>query len=367
MSVQENVRLAGLTTLGIGGPARYFARATSQDDVLEAVGFARGAGLPLVVIGAGSNLLVADTGYSGLVLQVAISGVSFEKSDTHATVRAGAGVDWDSLVAECVRRNLGGIECLSGIPGWVGGTPVGNVGAYGQEVSHVISSVRAYDQTVARTVDMSLDECEFGYRTSVFNRSARGRYIVLQVTYVLEQGSRSVPRYPDLVSYFEGHTGEIVLGEMRDAVRQIRASKAMLLVEGDPDCRSVGSFFKNPIVSAESLARIESAVERAGLLGPEETVPRFPEESDRFKVPAAWLIERSGFQKGMARERVGLSEKHTLALINRGDASAEDVLNLVAEIQTGVQDRFEVRLRPEPAFVGFTHDIVERFGAVSPG
>ena len=352
-----------MTTLGIGGEARYFARATSEDDVLEAVGFARGAGLPLVVIGGGSNLLVADAGFPGLVLQIAILGVSVEESNSNTNVRAGAGVDWDSLVADCVGNNLSGVECLSGIPGWVGGTPVQNVGAYGQEVSGVISQVRVYDKNKGRIVDMPVGACGFGYRTSVFNTSARGQYIVLEVTYVLEQEIRTLPSYPDLERHFEGHTGEINLTEIRDAVRQIRASKAMLLVKGDPDCRSVGSFFKNPVVSLETLARIESA----GLLGPKDTVPRFLEESGQFKVSAAWLIERAGFQKGMVRGRVGLSGKHALALVNRGDATAEDVLNLADEIQTGVQNRFDLRLLPEPAFVGFTTDLLERFGAVSPG
>jgi UDP-N-acetylmuramate dehydrogenase len=366
-SVQENVSLSGLTTLGIGGPARQFVEASTEDEVLKAVRFAREAGLQLVVIGGGSNLLVSDVGFSGLVVRVAIQGVSVAPTETGVRVGAGAGVDWDGLVSDCVARNLSGVECLSGIPGLVGGTPVQNVGAYGQEVSDVISSVRVYDQASARITDLSPADCGFGYRTSVFNTTGRGRYIVTRVTYLLEEGGPATIGYSDLERYFQNYSGEIGLGEVREAVLAIRASKAMLLVDGDPDCRSAGSFFKNPVVSADSLASIRSGVEGARIPGSDETVPSFPLPSGDFKIPAAWLIERAGFARGTTRGRVGLSGKHTLALINRGGASSADVLSLVGEIQDKVQHQFDVRLRPEPLFLGFDDHVLERFGAMSAG
>ncbi len=354
--VQENICLAPLTTLGIGGPARYFVEAISEDDVLGALEFASVAELPLVVLGGGSNLLVSDSGFEGLVLRVSIGGASFSETDDGTTVVAGAGVDWDTMVSRCVARGLGGIECLSGIPGWVGGTPVQNVGAYGQDVSDAISHVRAYDRTAARIVDMSPDECGFSYRTSVFNSTARGRYIILGVTYVLDKQTAPAIDYPDLDRVFAGRNTLPTVAEVRGAVLDIRRSKAMLLVDGDPDCRSAGSFFKNPVVDAADAERADAA---AG-----QKVPRFPARADRVKLPAAWLIERAGFPRGTTRGNVGLSNKHALALINRGGASARDVLSLAWEIRSGVEARFGISLRPEPVFVGFDDGVAARFGAV---
>lgn len=356
-SVQENISLAPLTTLGIGGPARYFVEALSEDDVLEAVEFASEAVLPLVVLGGGSNLLVSDSGFDGLVLRVSIGGTSFSETAGRTVVVAGAGVDWDTLAGECVSRGLGGVECLSGIPGWVGGTPVQNVGAYGQDVSAAISRVRVYDRTVARILDMSADECGFRYRTSVFNSTARGRYIILGVTYLLDRKAAPAIDYPDLERFFANWNPDPTLAEIRGAVLDIRRSKAMLLVDGDPDCRSAGSFFKNPIVDAGAAERVDAA---AG-----KNVPRYPASGERVKLPAAWLIERAGFPKGTARGNVGLSKKHALALINRGGASAEDVLSFAWTIRCGVEARFGIRLRPEPVFLGFDAGVADRFGAVS--
>ena len=365
-SLQENIDLASFTTLSIGGPARYFTQASSENTVLGAIDFARREGLPVFVLGGGSNLLVADAGFPGLVLQVAIRHSSIAESDGSAIVRAGAGVDWDPLVAECVEKNLAGIECLSGVPGWVGATPIQNVGAYGQEVGRVISRVRAYDRHSASVVELSRAECNFSYRTSVFNTTARDRYIVLEVEYELEPVGAPTVDYPDLERFFAKKTGRPSLGEVREAVREIRASKAMLLVDGDPDCRSAGSFFKNPIVSEEEYVEIEKAARRRDVLGAGESLPRFPAPGDGVKVPAAWLIERAGYGKGYGRGSVGLSGKHTLALVNRGGATADDVLRLAGEIVDGVEEAFGVRLRAEPAFVGFPSEVRERLGAVGP-
>lgn len=355
--VQENIRLAPLTTLGIGGPARRFARASTEDALVEALEVAADAGWPRLVLGGGSNLLVSDAGFDGLVLAAAIGGVKFtEAGDGTTRVTAGAGVNWDSLVSACVGRGLAGIECLSGIPGWVGATPIQNVGAYGQEVSDVIARVRAYDRQTADVVELSAADCGFSYRTSVFNTTARGRYVVLSVTYVLRDDAPPAIGYPDVARAFDGRAAPPSLRDVRDAVRRIRASKAMLLTDGDADVRSAGSFFKNPIVDESAARGVDAAAGAA--------CPRYPADGG-VKLPAAWLIERAGFGKGTRRGRVGLSTKHTLALINRGGASASDVLSFAGEIQEGVEAGFGVRLRPEPAFVGFPDDVVRRFGAVS--
>jgi len=367
--LKKNIDLASFTTLSVGGPARYFTQASSENIVLGAIDFARREELPVFVLGGGSNLLVSDAGFPGLVLQVVIRRSSITKStksDGSVKVRAGAGLDWDPLVAKCVERNLAGIECLSGVPGWVGATPVQNVGAYGQEVGQVISWVRAYDRQSALVVELSRAECAFTYRSSVFNTSERDRFIVLEVEYELDPGGAPTVDYPDLERFFARKTGTPSLGEVREAVREIRASKAMLLVDGDPDCRSAGSFFKNPIVSEEQYSEIENTARRRDLLGTGESLPRFPAPGDGVKVPAAWLIERSGFGKGHSRGSVGLSSKHTLALINRGGATAAQFLGLAGEIVDRIEEVFGLRLRAELAFVGFPSEVRDRFGADGP-
>ena len=302
--------------------------------------------LPIFVLGGGSNLLVADTGFPGLVIKIGVNGIEWMHEDHRTIVRAGAGEEWDRLVALCVERGLAGIECLSGIPGSVGGTPVQNVGAYGQEVSEVLVSVRAYDRDADRVIELSRDDCRFTYRTSLFNTVAKDRYVVLQVTYSLTKGGAVSLRYPDVQREFEGRTGSPTLAEVRAAVRRIRARKAMLLVEGDPDCLSAGSFFKNPIVTEEEFATLQS------ITGP--TVPQYPAIQGKVKTAAAWLIERAGFAKGYSLGPVGLSTKHTLAVVNKGGATANDVLRLAREIRAGVRDRFGIELTPEPVLVGLS-------------
>ena len=361
--VQENIPLAPFTTLGIGGPARYLAEATSEEHVLEAIEFARSKQLPLLILGGGSNLLVSDAGFPGLVLRVAIAGTRETETEDRILLRVGAGVDWDAFVAQCVRRSLFGIECLSGIPGWVGATPVQNVGAYGQEVSEVVSSVRLYDRNKASITEMTSAECGFSYRTSVFNTTERGRYVVLEVEFSFPKAGRPKLDYPDLERFFQGKSGDPSLTEVREAVRRIRADKAMLLVDGDPDSQSAGSFFKNPIVSDEVFRSLEQSV--VNRLGTGETLPHYPAEDGFKKVPAAWLIESAGYRKGTSRGPVGLSRKHTLAVVNQGGATATDVLDFAAGIQRGVEEVFEIRLRTEPVFVGFPEDVAARFGAVT--
>ena len=348
--IHENVPLAPLTTFGIGGVARYFIKALDEMAVVEAVHWAKDKGLSVFTLGGGSNLLVADTGFNGLVVKVAIRGIEWGAGNGKTTVAAGAGESWDSLVSLAVERGLAGIECLSGIPGSVGGTPVQNVGAYGQEVSEVLAGVHAYDRKNDRIVDLSRDDCGFTYRSSIFNTSAKDRYVVLRVAFTLNQNGAPAIRYPDLMREFEGKSGTPTLAEVRAAVRRIRQRKAMLLVEGDSDCRSAGSFFKNPILTEPQFNTLQS-IAGAG-------TPRYAAEGGMVKTAAAWLIEQAGFSKGYSLGPVGLSTKHTLALVNKGGAKAEDVLRLAREIRARVHDRFGIDLAPEPVLLGFPDGVL---------
>lgn len=307
---------------------------------MEAVRYARAAGLDLLVLGGGSNMLVADQGFDGLVVQIKLKGIT-KASDGSVTVMAGE--DWDAFVARCVAEDLAGIECMSGIPGFVGGTPIQNVGAYGQEVSTAIVSVECLDRRSNEVVRLANSECGFAYRASIFNSSDRDRYIVLSVTFSLVEGGSASVVYKDLKEYFDGR--EPSLAEVREAVIKIRSAKSMVIDSHDPNSRSAGSFFKNPIVTAENLNEL------AAELGIE--VPHFAAPQGMAKIPAAWLIERAGFHKGYQLGQAGISANHSLALINRGGASASDILALKDRITTAIEDRFGITLVPEPIFVGF--------------
>ncbi|HEY6400397.1 MAG TPA: UDP-N-acetylmuramate dehydrogenase [Blastocatellia bacterium] len=354
--IQENVPLSPLTTLRIGGPARFFAEARDEEEMLSAFSFAEQGRLPLFILGGGSNALVSDEGFPGLVVHMALKGVTWRDEGDEVFVTARAGEDWDELVGQCVERDLAGIECLSGIPGSVGGTPVQNVGAYGQEVSETIISVRAFDRLAGEFSELSNEQCRFSYRASVFNTTARDRYVVTAVSYALKLHGEPAIHYPDLKNFFSNVSTAPSLALTREAVRGIRAQKAMLITPdgpannpvnnsaNNPDCRSAGSFFKNPILTSGEFDRIKEIAEQ---------VPNFPAGDGKFKVPAAWLIERAGFHKGYNRGRVGISSKHTLAIVNRGGATASEVIGLMKEIQDRVAEKFGVALAPEPVFVGF--------------
>jgi UDP-N-acetylmuramate dehydrogenase len=347
----ENIPLAQLTTFKIGGPAKYFVEARNVSEVQEAVTFARSRDLPLFVLGGGSNLLVADAGWPGLVLKVGLQAIdqrSGHDEDGKTLFDVGAGESWDRFVSHAVIARCAGVECLSGIPGSVGGTPVQNVGAYGQEVSETIASVQVLDLKDSQVRELCPEACGFSYRASIFNTTERGRFIVLRVTYALTGGG--IPRitYADLKNHFEGRETPPDLAETREAVRHIRALKGMLIVPGDLDCRSAGSFFKNPVLSQE---QHEDLKQRAAARG--FTVPNYPALETRKKVSAAWLVERSGFAKGFGFGRVGISTKHALAIVNRGGATAADVLGLKDQIQHRVEEIWGVRLESEPVMVGF--------------
>ena len=351
MLLLENIPLSQLTTLKIGGPARFFVEASDTGEVQEAVTFARSRDLPLFVLGGGSNLLVADAGWPGLVLKIVLRGIdhhSGHNEDGKVVFDVGAGESWDKFVSHAVIARCAGVECLSGIPGSVGGTPVQNVGAYGQEVSETIASVQVLDLKDTQVRELCPEACEFSYRSSIFNTTERGRFIVLRVTYALTPGGSPHIAYADLKRHFEGRETPPNLAETREAVRHIRALKGMLIIPGDTDCQSVGSFFKNPVLSAE---QHEDLKQRAAARG--FTVPNYPALETRKKVSAAWLVERSGFAKGFGFGRVGISSKHALAIVNRGGATAADVLALKEQIQTRVEEIWGIHLEPEPVMVGF--------------
>jgi len=339
-----DVPLAPLTTLGIGGPARWMTRAASMDDVAAAHEWAEERSLPLLVLGGGSNLVVADEGFDGLVLQVAVCGVRTTQRADDVTLSVGAGESWDAIVVLAVERGLAGVECLSGIPGTVGGTPIQNVGAYGQEVASVIESVTAFDRDERRCVVLSAAECEFAYRMSRFKGRDAGRFVVCEVTFRLRAGPPTTT-YPDVVARLSQQgVRTAAVRDVREAVLSVRRAKGMVIDAADPDTRSVGSFFMNPVIDRAAFIRIDG------------NPPHYMMDNDTVKIPAAWLIERSGFGRGHADGAVGLSTKHPLAIINRGGATARDVVRFARRIKGAVLDRFGIVLRPEPIFVGFNHD-----------
>jgi UDP-N-acetylmuramate dehydrogenase len=344
MEIQENIPLAPLTTMKVGGPARYFVEATSEDGVREAGQLAKQKQWPLFILGGGSNLVIADSGWPGLVLKVAIGGIE----SGGQTFEAGAGVDLDYFVAQAVAQDCAGIECLSGIPGSVGATPVQNVGAYGQEVSGTIELLRAFDLTADRIVTLSNRECGFAYRRSIFNTTERGRYVILRVMFRLSARGAPSLKYADLQSFFSKWKTQPSLAQVREAVREIRRSKGMLIVPGDDDSLSAGSFFKNPVLSEAEFSKLNARAEARGL-----TIPSYAALANQHKASAAWLVEHSGFAKGYKFGEARISRKHALALVNCGAATAGDIVRLKDRIQEGVERAWGIQLDPEPVFAGF--------------
>jgi UDP-N-acetylmuramate dehydrogenase len=359
------VPLAGYTTLRLGGPARHFAEAADDTELIAQVWAADERGEPLLVLGGGSNLVVADEGFPGVVVHVATRGVRHEADGDGVLLTVAAGEDWDTVVAGTVADGLAGLECLSGIPGLAGATPIQNVGAYGQEVAQTVVAVRGYDRERGEVVDLAAADCGFGYRTSAFKRpggragagsGATGRFVMLGVTFRLERSALSAPvRYAELARALGVAEGDRApLGEVRSAVLALRRGKGMVLDHTDPDTRSAGSFFTNPVLDPAAFADLERTV--AATLGPGIRIPTFPSGPDHVKVPAAWLIERSGFTKGYpggaGEGEARISSKHTLALINPASATTASLLALAREITDGVRKSFGVDLTPEPVLVG---------------
>ncbi|MEP6848045.1 MAG: UDP-N-acetylmuramate dehydrogenase [Acidobacteriota bacterium] len=341
IQILENVSLAPYTTLRIGGAARYFVTAANERDLIEAFQFASANGLDTFVLGGGSNILVADAGFDGLVVQIGLKGISTGSNPSE--ISAQAGEDWDGFVAHCISQGSAGVECLSGIPGSVGGTPVQNVGAYGQEVSESIVSVRCFDRNEGRIVELMNADCGFAYRTSTFNSTQKEKFVVLAVTFRLKQNGVPTVVYKDLLDNFAGR--QPTLQEARDAVLKIRRAKSMVIDASDPNSLSAGSFFKNPVVSNGEYEQVLSDFNGA--------LPKFAVDDDNVKIPAAWLIENSGFHKGYRLGNAGISTKHTLAIVNCGGATAKEVIDLKDSIQASVERKFGILLQPEPIFVGF--------------
>jgi len=366
VTVTEQTLLADYTTLRLGGPAGRFVRAASDAELIATVRAADAEGEPVLVLGGGSNLVVADDGFPGLVVQVMTGGVSLAAGDQDVLVAAAAGEDWDGLVRRAVDEDLAGIECLAGIPGLTGATPIQNVGAYGQEVAQTIVAVRAYDRVMDAEVELPAAECGFGYRTSAFKRhatggrgarlnaaAATGRHVVLGVTFRLTADPLSRPvRYAELARKLGvGEGDRVPLADVRTAVLELRRGKGMVLDAADPDTRSAGSFFTNPVLTTGQLAGLEAAL---AARGGSAKAPRYAAGDGLVKVPAGWLIEQAGFGRGYpGSDAAGarISTKHTLALTSRG-GSAADLLRLAREVRDGVLDAFGVRLENEPVLVG---------------
>lgn len=347
------VLLADLTTLGLGGPARSLVEATTPDDVAAAVGDADREGSGVLVLGGGSNLVVADAGVDVPVVRIAVRGMQVEQHADHSSVTIGAGENWDDVVAELTAAGFAELAPLSGIPGSAGATPIQNVGAYGTEISQCLTQVSMYDRATGEIRTVPAGELGLGYRTSILRGTDRA--VVTAITLRLRRADTQV-RYAELARALGVSPGDTVPGsQVREAVLALRRGKGMVLDPSDPDTRSAGSFFTNPILDAEAADKATAAIR--GKLGEDVEFPAYPSPGG-VKLSAAWLIERAGFTKGHPGPggRVAVSSKHTLALTNRGGGSTEDLLALAREIRDGVRDAFTVTLHPEPVLIGVRLD-----------
>ncbi len=348
LRVQHDVPLAGRTTLELGGPARELVRVGDEDELRRALEYARANQRRVVVLGGGSNVVVADEGVDALVIELALRGVNVAEGDGRVSMRVAASEPWDPLVASTIDRGWAGLECLSGIPGSVGATPIQNVGAYGQEVAETIASVRVLDRRTDEVHVLAPDACEFAYRDSAFKREP-DRWIVLEVELALRPGGAPTLRYPELQRAIGSSPS---LADVRETVLALRRAKSMVPSADDENRRSVGSFFTNPIVAREHADRVIAQAVAAGLAASAADVPCFPAAHGAAKLAAAWLIERAGFAKGERRGAVGISSRHALALVHHGGGTTRELLAFAHEIADRVQERFGVALRPEPTLLG---------------
>ena len=354
LHIEANMPLSRFTTIKVGGPARYYAHADSLQAIRRGVAWAREHSLPLLILGGGSNLLIADRGFPGLVLRLNLRGVEYALDGDAVQLVAAAGENWHRLVSLTVEHNWAGLECLAGIPGQVGASPIQNVGAYGQEVQETITFVEVFDIESGEVRVLPNADCGFGYRDSRFKTIDRGRYIVLKVAFRLIQGGAPAVRYSELNRHFgERRIAYPTLSDVKEAVLTMRRYKSMLLNARDPNSRSVGSFFTNPIVSEDEFNALLE------IMAPQirgERVPRFTTPEGRVKVPAAWLIEHAGYLRGYTQGKVGLSVNHALAVVNRGGATAQEVIAFARQIRNRVRDLFGITLVPEPTLVGLSLD-----------
>jgi UDP-N-acetylmuramate dehydrogenase len=347
VKIETQVQLAPLTTLGVGGSAAHFARVEHETELRDALAWAKQRALDVRVLGGGSNVVVGDSGFPGLVIDMALRGVRIQNFGAEVEVRAAAGEPWDDFVKSMVSRGYQGLECLSGIPGRVGATPIQNVGAYGQDVAETISQVAVLDTIKNTPRTFSADECQFSYRDSWFKSREPGRYIVTEVTFRLRLNAPPSVRYAELERQFvELGNSAPTLPAARETVLQLRRAKSMLLDASDPNSRSCGSFFVNPVLSAAQFSAFAARVANGA------SIPHYLQDGGRVKLSAGWLIEQAGFPRGIRDGAVGLSTKHALALVAHEGARAADVLRFAARVQHGVLERFSVQLEPEPVFWG---------------
>jgi UDP-N-acetylmuramate dehydrogenase len=347
----KDAPLAPLTTLDLGGPADRLIRVTERDDLAAAVIEADRRDEPLLILSGGSNVVISDDGFRGTVIQIATRGIeSLTGEDGRIEMTAQAGEPWDRFVARTVRDEAAGVECLSGIPGSAGATPIQNVGAYGQEVSSTIRRLEALERSNGEIVEMSASDCGFGYRTSRFR--GRSEFVVLSVTFALDPSPESEPvTYSQLADALGTDPGmRAPLSAVRETVLDLRRAKSMVIDPHDPNSVSAGSFFTNPVLERSAMADLQQRATE--LLGPEETPPSWDAGGGMLKTSAAWLIERAGFRRGYGHGSVGLSENHTLALINRGGATTAELVAFAREIADGVRVTFGISLIPEPVFIG---------------
>lgn len=347
--------LGPLTTLGLGGRARYLVDATDEETVAQAVEWADECGLPLMPMGEGSNVVVSDAGFHGIVLRMGLRGRQVTAEGARVLLEVGAGESWEDVVVGAVASGWAGIECLAGIPGRVGATPIQNVGAYGQEVSETVWAVRVYDRHERRVTELAGDACEFGYRDSLFKREP-DRYIVLAVTFALRPAATPAPRYPELAAALAAsvHGRAPTVSDVAAQVRRLRARKSMVLDAADPNRRSAGSFFTNPVLPAADADAVAARAVGAGVASSVAEMPRFPAPGGAVKLSAGWLIERAGFVKGTRRGAVGVSSNHALALVHHGGGTTAQLVALAREVREAVAARFGVILTPEPVAVGMT-------------
>ncbi|MCL5268472.1 MAG: UDP-N-acetylmuramate dehydrogenase [Bacteroidetes bacterium] len=348
LDFRSEVPLADFTTIELGGNAKYFVRCETVDEIRSALSFAEGEKLPVQILGGGSNIIFPDEGFDGLVLKVDLKGITFTDEGSYPSVIAAAGEVWDGFVKSCVENDLAGVECLSGIPGLVGATPIQNVGAYGQEVKDTIVSVRAIDRSLLEIVEFSQEECCFGYRNSIFKSQDKNRFVIVEVGYKLVKHGQPSLKYAELRNYVETRrkeAGETDLESIREAVLALRRGKSMVVDERDPNSRSVGSFFVNPVLS---IAEYENFLGKLK----ENKIGESPsfKTAEGVKIPAAWLVENSGFHKGYRLGGVGISSNHALALINQSGTTKE-LLSLAASIEEAVFKKFGIALEREAVVV----------------
>jgi len=355
LMIEAGLPLSRFTTFRVGGPARYYLRVTARQALVDSVEWAREHDLPLFVLGGGSNLLIADQGFPGLVLHIDLRGIEHHNENDVIEVTSAAGENWHDFASGVVERGWAGVECLVGIPGLVGATPIQNVGAYGQGIRDTLARVEVFDLQTGRINSFSNEECGFDYRKSRFKGDDRGRYIILSVTYRLQPGGAPRLFHDELERHLttRGHT-PATIHDVSATVLDLRRRKSMILHEDDPNTCSVGSFFVNPILGEEEFAVLRESIAPFTAAG--EHLPNYPTSDGRIKISAAWLIEHVGFARGHVYGNVGLSSRHALALINRGGATASDILGFAREIRNRVRDRFGITLVPEPTLVGMSFE-----------